>query len=203
MLRYWLATVRRTAVAAASAAVVIGTAAAGVLISENPNAWSAGLFQGVLAGLVVGVVLALVIATSNTWQARRTASRHGLTLTAEAAAVPCTAEFRVPAPAGATAYQLTDSVLHALKGVPLPRIDEVKEFTHGKLTLVCASSPAGPVTLRISITTDRNTATVTMDARPATTWKRLDGGASWSVLTTFKPHVSNAIHHEASSTNAT
>ncbi|MCX4678784.1 hypothetical protein OG413_26345 [Streptomyces sp. NBC_01433] len=203
MLRYWLATVRRTAVAAASLAVVIAAAMAGVLISEDANAWSAALLQGALAGLLVGVVLAVVIATSNTWRAWRTASRHGLTLAAEAAAVSCTAEFRTPVPAGTTAYQLTDSVLHALKKVPFPRIDEVTEFTHGKLTLVCASSLASPVRLHISIETDRDTATVTMDARPVTTWKRLDGGASWSVLTASTPHVRDAIHDEAGGTSTT
>lgn len=203
MLRYWLATVRRSAVAAASVAVFLGAAMAGVLISEDANAWSAALLQGAFAGLLVGVVLSVAIATSNTWHAWRTASRHGLSLAAEAAAVPCTAEFRTPVPAGTTAYQLTDSVLHALKKVPFPRIAEVEEFTHGKLTLVCATSLAIPVRLHIFIETDRDTATVTMDARPVTTWKRLDGGASWSVLTASKPHVSNAIHHEAGSTSAT
>ncbi|WP_326682833.1 hypothetical protein [Streptomyces sp. NBC_01237] len=202
MFRYWLATVRRTAVAAASVAVVVGAAMAGVLISEDTDVWSAALLQGALAGLLAGVVLSAAVATSSTWHAWRTASRHGLSLAAEAAAVPCTAEFRTPVPAGTTAYQLTDSVLHALKKVPFPRIDEVEEFTHGKLTLVCATSLALPVRLRISIETDRNTATVTMDARPVTTWKRLDGGASWSVLTATKPHVSKAIHHEAGGTNA-
>ncbi|MFD5987828.1 hypothetical protein [Streptomyces cyaneofuscatus] len=197
MLRYWLAIVRRTAVAAVSVAVVIGAAMAGVLISEDADAWSAALLQGTLAGLLAGVVLGVAIATSNTWHVRRTASRHGLTPSAAAAAVPCTSAFRAPVPAGTTAYQLTDSVLHALKKVPSPRIDEVEEFTHGKLTLVCASSLPGPVRLRISIETDRDTATVTMDARPVTSWKRLDGGASWSVLTVFEPHVRKAVHREA------
>ncbi|MYT94434.1 hypothetical protein GTY40_25790 [Streptomyces sp. SID8359] len=197
MLRYWLAIVRRTAVAAVSVAVVIGAAMAGVLISEDTHAWPTALLQGMLAGLLAGVVLAVVIATSNTWHLWRTASRHGLTPAAEAAAVSCTVVFRTPVPAGTTAYQLTDSVLHALKKVPSPRIDEVEEFTHGKLTLICASSPVGPVRLRISIETDRDTATVTMDARPVTPWKRLDGGASWSVLTVFEPHVRKAVHREA------
>ncbi|MFE4449292.1 hypothetical protein [Streptomyces sp. NPDC056796] len=203
MLRYWLATVRRTAGAAAAVAVVIGAAMAGVLISEDANAWSTALLQGILAGILAGVVLAVVITTSDTWQAWRTASRHGLTLTSEAATAFRTSEFRTPAPADTTAYQLTDAVLHALKEVSLPRIDEVEEFTHGKLTLVCASSLAGPVRLRISIELDRDTATATMDARPVTTWKRLDGGASWCVLTAFEPHVRSAIGREASGTSAT
>lgn len=202
MFRYWFAIVRRTAVAAASVAVASGAAMAGVLISEDANAWSAALRQGALGGLLVGVVLAGVIATSDTWHAWRTASRHGLTLSPDAAAGTRTAVFRASVPVGTTAYQLTDSVLHALKQTPFPQIDEVQEFTHGKLSLVCANSLANPVRLRISIETDRNTATVTMEARPVTTWRRLDGGASWSVLTAAEAHVRSAVHREAGGTSA-
>ncbi|MFB7556586.1 hypothetical protein [Streptomyces brevispora] len=174
---------------------------AGVLISEDSNAWSIALRQGALGGLLVGVVLAGVIATSNTLHARRTASRHGLTLSPDAAAGTRTTVFRASVPVGTTAYQLTDSVLHALKQAPFTRIDEVQEFTHGKLSLVCASSLANPVKLSISIETDQNTATVTMEARPVSTWKRLDGGASWSVLTAAEPHVRGAVHPDAGGTS--
>jgi hypothetical protein len=202
MLSYWLAAVRRSAVSTVLVAVVVSGGMAGVLISEDTGAWAGSLFQGTLFGLAAGAILAVAIATSNTWNARRTAARHGLPLMAEAASVPCAAEIRVPVPAGTTPYQLADSVLHALKKVPAPRIDEVEEFTHGKLTVVCGSSSSSPVRLHILIVTDRNTATVTMDARPVTTWKRLDGGASWSVLTAFEPHVSKAVQRDTDGTNA-
>ncbi|MFD7428087.1 hypothetical protein ACFV6Z_13630 [Streptomyces sp. NPDC059818] len=193
MFSYWLATVRRSAVSTVLIAVIVSGAMAGVLISQDTSAWAGSLLQGTLSGLAAGAVLAVAIATSNTWHARRAAAQQGLPLTAEAAFVPCTAEIRVPVPTGTTPYQLTDSVLYALKKVPAPRIDEVEEFTHGKLTVVCGSSSGSPVRLHISIVTDRNIATVTMDSRPVTTWKRLDGGASWSVLTAFEPHVSKAV----------
>ncbi|MGX4691884.1 hypothetical protein [Streptomyces sp. JNUCC 63] len=180
----------------AAVAVVCGSAMAGVMIWDDATAWAAALLQGALAGLVLGAVMAVMIATSNTWQAARTASRHGLTLSAEAVPLPCTAEIRVPIRSGTTAYQLTDSVLHALKQLPAPQIDEVTEFTHGKLTLICRKSLSLPVRFRISVTTDRDTATVTMDARPTATWRLLDDGASWSVLKAFEPHVSKAVHDE-------
>ncbi|MEV6551499.1 hypothetical protein AB0M57_22690 [Streptomyces sp. NPDC051597] len=201
MLSYWLAAVRRSAVSTVLVAVVVSGAMAGVLISEDTSTWAGSLLQGTLFGLAAGAILAVAIATSNTWNARRAAARHGLPLMAEAASLPCTAEIHVPVPTGTTPYQLTDSVLCALRKVSAPRIDEVEEFTHGKLTVVCGRSSANPVRLHISIVTDRNIATVTMDARPVTAWKRLDGGASWSVLTAFEPHVSKAVQYDTDGTN--
>ncbi|PZH11379.1 hypothetical protein C1I97_13010 [Streptomyces sp. NTH33] len=175
---------------------------AGVMIWDDATAWAAALLQGTLFGLAVGAVVAVAGATSNTWQAARAASRHGLTLSVEAIALPCTAEIRVPIRPGTTAYQLTDSVLHALKRLPAPEIDRVTEFTHGRLTVICRKSLSLPVRFCIFITTDRDTATVAMDARPTATWKLMDDGASWSVLKAFEPHVCKAVHDEAGGTSA-
>lgn len=196
---YWLAALRRTAWLHASVALVCGAPMAAVLISEDGCAWPAALFQGTFVGLAAGTAVAVVGTASSTWGAVRAASRCGLTLTAEAVALPCTTQFRLPVPSGTSAYQLTDSVLHALKQIPAPRIDDVEEFTHGKLTLVCARSYGTPVRLRISIEKDRETATVTMEARPVSTWKRMDDGASWNVLTACEPHVRKAVHDEVGS----
>ncbi|WP_225078656.1 hypothetical protein [Streptomyces sp. CoT10] len=202
MFSYWLATIRRAAVAIAALFVFCGGAMAGVMIWEDASAWAAALLQGTLFGLAVAAVVVIVGSISNTWQAVRMASRHGLTLSPEAVPLPCTAEIRVPIRPGTTAYQLTDSVLHALKQLSAPQIDEVKEFTHGKLTLICRKSLSLPVRFHISITTDRDTATVTMDARPMA-WRVLDEGASWCVLKTFEPHVGKAVHEEACGTGTT
>ncbi|MEU3343461.1 hypothetical protein ABZ723_00325 [Streptomyces sp. NPDC006700] len=196
MFSYWLAVVRRAAGPIAVIFVICCGAMAGALIWEDASAWAAALLQGSLFGLAVGAVLAVVGATSNTWQAARAASRHGLPLSAEAVPLPCTAEIHVPIRPGTTAYQLTDSVLHALKQLPAPEIDEVKEFTHGKLTLICRKSLSTPVRFHVSITTDHDTATVAMEARPTATWKLLDDGASWSVLKAFEPHVGKAVQDE-------
>ncbi|MFD4976934.1 hypothetical protein [Streptomyces sp. NPDC058424] len=203
MISYWVAVIRRFAVGIAALAVLCGGAMAGVMIWDDATVWAAALLQGTLFGLAVGAVVAIVGSTSNIWQAARMASRHGLRLSAEAVPLPCTAEIRVPIRPGTTAYQLTDSVLHALKQVPAPQIDEVKEFTHGKLTLICRKSLSLPVRFHISITTDRDIATVTLDARPTATWRLLDEGASWSVLKAFEPHVSKAVHDEACGTSTT
>lgn len=147
-------------------AVVFGGFVTAVLISEDGYAWPTALCQGTLLGLAMAAVLATVLTTMSTWGAARAASRAGLALTAEAVTLPCTARFRLPAPSGTTAYQLTDSALHALRQIPVPRIDDVEEFTHGKLTPVCARSHGTPVRLRVFIEKDGETATVTMEARP-------------------------------------
>ncbi|MFB7456692.1 hypothetical protein [Streptomyces sp. NPDC056188] len=203
MLSYWLATIRRAAVVIAIIGACLGVFMAGVIIWEDPSAWADALLQGTLGFLVLSAFMAVVLPASNTWHAARTVSRHGLTLSAEAVPLPCTAEIRVPIRPGITAYQLTDSVLYALKQLPAPEIDEVKEFTHGELTLICRKSLRLPVRFHISITTDRDTATVTMDARPTATWKIVDDAASWTVLKTFEPHVSKAVHDEAGGTSLT
>ncbi|MFH9978186.1 hypothetical protein ACH4ND_02810 [Streptomyces sp. NPDC017179] len=196
MLSYWLATVRRAAVVIVMIGACLGTFMAGFIIWEDSSAWEEALRQGTLGFLVLSAFMAVVLPATNTWHAARTVSRHGLTLSAEAVPLPCTAEIRVPIRPGTTAYQLTDSVLHALKRLPAPEIDEVKEFTHGELTLVCRKSLRLPVRFHISITTDQDTATVTMDARPTATWKILDDAASWTVLKVFEPHVRKAVHDE-------
>ncbi|MFD4951461.1 hypothetical protein [Streptomyces sp. NPDC058451] len=203
MISYWGTVIRRGAVGLAALVVLCVGATAGVMIWDDATAWVAALLQGTLFGLAVATVLAVAGSTSNVWQAARMASRHGLTLSPEAVPLPCAAEIRVPIPPGTTAYQLTDSVLHALKQLPDPKIDAVEEFTHGKLTLICRKSLSVPVRLRISITTDRDTATVTMDGRPTATWKRPDDGASWSVLKAFEPHVGKALHDEVNGMTAT
>ncbi|AJE40934.1 hypothetical protein [Streptomyces nodosus] len=202
MFTYWLAVVRRAAMALSVCAVLCGGAMAGVMIWDNATAWAAALLQGALFGLAVSAAVAIAGATSNTWKAARAASHHGLTLSAEAVRLPCTAEIRVPIPPGITAYQLTDSVLHALKQLPAPEIDEVKEFTHGKLTLICRKSLSLPVRFHVSITTDQDAAIVAMEARPKAAWRMMDDGASWSVLKAFAPHVSKAVHDEVGGTTA-
>ncbi|MFJ3819934.1 hypothetical protein [Streptomyces nodosus] len=202
MIGYWFAALRRVAYLIAVVAVVMCAFIAGVTIWDDPGTWAEALRDGVLIGLAWGAGIGVVGATSSTWGAARAASRHGLRLAAEAVTLPCTAEFRVPLSSGVTAYQLTDSVRYALSEIQVPLIDEVTEFTHGKLTLVYRQSLNSPVKLHISIVTDRDTATVTMDARPTAAWRRMDDGASWSVLTASEPHVRKAVRQEAGDTTA-
>ncbi|MFE7232940.1 hypothetical protein ACFVAF_20215 [Streptomyces sp. NPDC057596] len=172
------------------------------MIWDDATAWVAALLQGTLFGLAVGAVVAIVGSTSNVWQAARMASRHDLTLSPEAVPLPCTAEIRVPIRPGTTAHQLTASVLHALKPLPAPYVERVTEFTHGELTVICKGRLSLPVRFHVSITTEGDTATVTMDARPKAAWRVLDEGASWCVLKAFEPHVGKAVQDEADGVSA-
>ncbi|MFF9122919.1 hypothetical protein ACF09J_06395 [Streptomyces sp. NPDC014889] len=202
MISYWGAVIRRGAVGLAALVVLCGGAMAGVMIWDDATAWVAALLQGTLFGLAVAAVLAVAGSASNVWQAARMASRHGLTLSPEAVPLPCTAEIRVPIRPGTTAYELTDRVLHALKPLPAPYIEKVTEFTHGELTVICRGRLSLPVRFHVSITTDGDTATVTMDARPKATWKVLDEGSSWCVLKTFEPYVGKAVQDQADGASA-
>lgn len=196
MFSYWLAALRRSAPAAVVVTLLAGVLATGVLISEDPSGWAGALLRGVGAGVGWGAVFACVVSTSNTFHAARNTARHGLPLDARAATVPCTRRFAVPVTPGTTAYELTDAVLHALKGFPAPRAGEVTEFTHGRLALTYGPLGGIEVALRVTITTDAGSASVEMTAEPAKARKKLDGGASWSVLATVEPVVREALLDE-------
>ncbi|MFD8673888.1 hypothetical protein ACFV1A_12480 [Streptomyces seoulensis] len=109
-----------------------------------------------------------------------------------AAVVPSTGLVEVPKRPGTTAYEVTDTVLHALKGVPAPRVGEVVEFTHGRLAVRYGGPGGIDVALGVTVTTDRDRATVEMTAGPVGARKKLDGGGSWSVLTAVEPAVRDA-----------
>ncbi|MER8027801.1 hypothetical protein ABTZ78_02315 [Streptomyces bauhiniae] len=197
MFSYWLAALRRSAPAAVVVMLLVSVLAAGVLISEDPSNWAGALLQGVGAGVGWGAVFAGVASTSNSFHAVRNTARHGLPLDARAATVPSTRRFAVPVAPGTTAYELTDAVLHALKGVPAPRPGEVTEFTHGRLALTYGPLGGIEVALRVTVTTDAGSATVAMEARPVGRRKKLDGGASWSVLAAVEAVVREALSEEA------
>ncbi|MFF7382907.1 hypothetical protein [Streptomyces griseoluteus] len=197
MFSYWLAAVRRSAPAAAAVTLLLGGFVAGALTVDAPADWAAALLRGVGVGAVAGVVFVCVVNTSSTFHAVRAAARHGLTLDARAADVPSVRRLDVPVAPGTTAYRLTDAVLHALKQVPAPRIGDVTEFTHGRLALTYGSVGGVDVALRVTVTTRGGSTCVDMEARPVSRWKKLDGGASWAVLTATEPVVRQALLEEA------
>ncbi|MYZ10998.1 hypothetical protein GT028_27095 [Streptomyces sp. SID2999] len=196
MFGYWLAAVRRLAVAALVVMLVIGGAAAALLVADS-SGWAEALLQGVAIGAGWGAVFVCVIATSSTVQAGRAARRYGLVLDQRAAVVPSVQVVRVPIRGGTTPYQVTETVLHALRGVPAPRVGEVVEFTHGKLAVQYDGPGDIDVALRVAVMTDGDTATVEMTAAPVSTRKKLDGGASWSILAAVEPVVREALLEEA------
>ncbi|MFJ8733640.1 hypothetical protein [Streptomyces bauhiniae] len=196
MFNYWLAAVRRLAVAVLVVVLVTGGAAVVLLVTDG-SGWAGALLQGVAVGVGWGAVFGCLIATSSTVQAARAASRYGLVLDERAAAVPAAGRVEVPIRPGTTPYQVTDTVLHTLKGVPAPRVGEVVEFTHGRLAVRYAGPGDVAVALRVTVTTDGDTAAVEMTATPAKALKKLDGGASWSVLAAVEPAVRDALLAEA------
>ncbi|MEU6386288.1 hypothetical protein ABZ847_22360 [Streptomyces bauhiniae] len=192
MFSYWFAAVRRLSVALIVVVLVIGGAAVALLVADS-SGWAGALWQGVAIGAGWGAVFVCVIATSSAVQAGRAARRYGLVLDERAAVVPSAERVRVPIRAGTTPYQVTETVLHALKGVPAPRVGEVLEFTHGKLTVRYDGPGDIAVALRATVTTDGDTATVELTAGPVSARKKLDGGASWSVLSAVDPAVRKAL----------
>ncbi|MGA5727257.1 hypothetical protein ACPCI1_01290 [Streptomyces seoulensis] len=192
MFSYWLAAVRRLAVALVAVVLIVGGAAVALLVADGSDRVGA-LLQGVAIGAGWGAAFVFLIATSSTAQAGRAARRYGLVLDERAAVVPSTGRVEVPVRPRTTAYEVTDTVLHALKGVPAPRVGEVVEFTHGRLAVRYGGPGGVDVALRVTVTADRDRATVEMTAGPVDARKKLDGGASWSVLTAVAPAVREAL----------
>ncbi|WP_329272207.1 hypothetical protein [Streptomyces sp. NBC_01451] len=191
-ITYWLAVVRRVAPAAGLIALVAGGAMLAVLLVGDGVPVASALGQSALAGLICGVAFLLVVPVPDTVTAVRTASHYGLLLESAAARLP--AVRRVTADtSGATAFQLADSILHTIKKAQTPVIAEVLELGHGKVSLIC-KTPYGPqiqVSVDIAVAEGRAVAVIT--CRPTTSWKRLDGGASWAIAGTMERHARAAL----------
>ncbi|MEH0419001.1 hypothetical protein [Streptomyces sp. B21-083] len=72
-------------------------------------------------------------------------------------------------------------------------VAEVLELGHGKVSLICRT-PYGPqvqVSIDLAVTEGRAVAVIT--CRPTSSWKRLDGGASWAIAGTLERHVRAAL----------
>jgi len=193
MITYWLAVVRRVAPAAGLTALVVGGAMLTVLLVGDGSPVASALGQSALAGLTCGVLFTLVVATPDTVAAARAAAHYGLSLDPAAARLPAVRRVTADAP-GATAFQLADSVLHVIKKAQTPVVAEVLELGHGRVSLIC-DTPYGPqIQVAIDIAVAEGRAVAVLTCRPTTTWKRLDGGASWAIADTLECHVRAALN---------
>ncbi|WP_330288250.1 hypothetical protein [Streptomyces sp. NBC_00576] len=172
--------VRRVAPVAGLIALVAGGAMLAVLLVGDGAPFAPALGQSALAALTCGVVFLLVVPVPETVTAVRTASNYGLSLEPTAARLP--AVRRVTADTSdATAFQLADSVLHAIKKAQTPVVAEVLELGHGRVALICEAPYGPPVQVSVDITVAGGKAVADITCRPTITWKRLDGGASWAI----------------------
>ncbi|WP_405821317.1 hypothetical protein OG241_35675 [Streptomyces sp. NBC_01390] len=72
-------------------------------------------------------------------------------------------------------------------------VAEVLELEHGKVSLICRT-PYGPhIQVSIDLDVTEGSATAVITCRPTTSWKRLDGGASWAIAGTLERHVRAAL----------
>jgi hypothetical protein len=193
LIKYWSAVVRRVAPVAGLTALVVGGAMLAALLVGDGAPWTSALTQSALAGLTCSVLFTLVVTTPDTVTAVRTAAHYGLSLEPAAARLPGIRQVTADTP-GATAFQLADSALHAIKKTQTPVISEVLELSHGKVSLIC-KSPYGPeIHVSIDITVTEGRALAVLTCRPTTSWKRLDGGASWAIAGTLERHVRAALN---------
>ncbi|MGY1498092.1 hypothetical protein ACW4TU_16075 [Streptomyces sp. QTS52] len=192
MITYWSAVVRRVAPAAGLIALVVGGAMLAALLVGDGAPVVSALGQSALAGLICGVAFLLVVPAPDTVTAARTASHYGLPLEPAAARLPAVRRVTADTP-GATAFTLADSVLHTIKKAQTPVVAEVLELGHGKVSLICGTrhGPQVQVSIEIAVTEGRAAAVIT--CRPTTSWKRLDGGASWAIAGALERHVRAAL----------
>ncbi|MFE5144515.1 hypothetical protein ACFRDV_44095 [Streptomyces fagopyri] len=192
MITYWSAVVGRVAPAAGLTASVVGGAMLAALLVGDGAPWTTALTRSALAGLTCGVLFTLVVSIPDTATAVRTAAHFGRSLEPAAARLPVIR--RVAAVTrGVTVFQLADSTLYALKGAQIPVVSEVLKLGHGPAVLIC-KSPYGPeihVSMDFTVTDSRTLAV--LRCRPTTSWKRLDGGASWAIAGTLERQVRAAL----------
>ncbi|WP_234439610.1 MULTISPECIES: hypothetical protein [Streptomyces] len=155
-----------------------------------------GRSQALAAGAVGAFAFTAVLTVTTAVSAARTSRRYGLTLGPEAVALPSVREARVPTIEGRTAFQLTDSVRHAVEKDPVLRVDEVTAFGHGILDLTLRGPSASTVIVRVRVTTGPTETAAVVEARPAAAYKQLDAAACWSVARVVEERVARALHTE-------
>ncbi|MEV7283228.1 hypothetical protein AB0O01_01450 [Streptomyces sp. NPDC093252] len=197
MLGYWLAVVRRLAPPALATGAVCAAVATAALVLGDGTPWSGAVPQALAAGAVVALAFAAVLSASTVVSAARTARRYGFTLGPEAVALPSVRAVRVPAIAGRTAFQLTDSVRYAVERDPVLRLDEITAFGHGTLELTLRGPSDTTVSVQVRVTTGPKETAVVVEARPAARYKRLDAAACWAVARAVEERVAQALRAEA------
>ncbi|MEU6621292.1 hypothetical protein ABZ926_11020 [Streptomyces litmocidini] len=197
MLDYWLAAVRRLAASALLTGALCAAAMTAALVLGDGAPWREAAPPSLAVGAAVALAFAAVLSTANLVSAARTARRHGLALGPEAVPLPCVREVRVPGVTDRTAFQLTDGVRYAVERDPVLRPAEVTAFGHGKLDLTVRGASDTTVAVRIRVTTGPEGATAVVEARPATSHKRLDAAACWTVARLLERRVEETLRAEA------
>ncbi|MFF4249391.1 hypothetical protein ACFYY2_33725 [Streptomyces sp. NPDC001822] len=193
MIKYWSAVVRQVAPVAGLTALMVGAATLTALLVGDGAPWASALIQSTLVGLTCGVLFALIVTTADTVTAVRTAAHYGLSLKPAAARLPGIRTVAADAQ-GATAFQLADSALHAIKKAQTPAISEVLDLSHGSVSLIC-KTPYGPeIRVSIDITITDGKARAVLTCQPISSWKRLDGGSSWVIADTLQHCVQAALN---------
>ncbi|MFD8207944.1 hypothetical protein ACFV2S_16325 [Streptomyces sp. NPDC059695] len=197
MLGYCLAVVRRLAPTALAVGVVCAAAVTAALVLGDGAPWSGAAPEAVAVGAVVALAFAAVLTVTTVLGAARTAHRYGFTLSADAVALPAVREVRMPAVAGRTAHQLTDSVRYEVENDPVLRVREVTAFGHGVLDLTLRGPSDTAVLVRVRVTTGPEETAVVVEARPEDTYKRLDGALCWALARVVEERVARALRAEA------
>ncbi|MFE3742159.1 hypothetical protein ACFXP3_15130 [Streptomyces sp. NPDC059096] len=202
MLGYWLAVVGRLALPALATGAVCAAAMTAALMLGDGTPWSGAALQALAAGAAGAVAVAVVLSTSTVVSAARTARRYGLTLGPEAVVLPSVREVRMPAIEGRTAFQLTDSVRHAVERDPVLRLDEITAFGHGTLDLTLRGPSDTAVSVQVRVTTGPKETAAVVEARPAATYKRLEAATCWAVARVVEERVEQALRAEAADAGA-
>ncbi|MFE1906011.1 hypothetical protein ACFW96_20435 [Streptomyces gardneri] len=197
MLGYCLAVVRRLALPALAIGVVFAAATTAVPVLDDGTPWNEAAPQALAAGAAVAFVFAAVLALTTVVGAARTARRYGIALGPEAVALPCVREVRIPAIAGRTTFQLTDSVRHVIENDPVLRVEEVTAFGHGVLDLTLRGPSDTTVFVSVRVTTGPEETAAVVEARAEAAYKKLDAAVCWALARVVEKHATQALHAEA------
>ncbi|MFJ3768750.1 hypothetical protein ACIPQJ_25170 [Streptomyces sp. NPDC090082] len=202
MLGYCLAVVRRLALPALAVGAVCAAAMTAALVLGDDAPWSGAAPEALTAGAGVALAFLAVLTLTTAAGAARTARRYGTALGPGAVALPVVREVRVPAVAGRTAFQLTDSVRYEVEKDPVLRGPEVTAFGHGVLDLTLRGPSDATVFVRVRVTTGPEGTAAVVEARPEAAYKRLDGAACWALARVVEEHAARALRAEAGDSRA-
>ncbi|MFJ9432430.1 hypothetical protein ACIRQY_22605 [Streptomyces sp. NPDC101490] len=179
MNHFWRDAFARVSAAAALVGTVVAGSVIGVLVTEAETGLGGILIQAVGAGVCSFVLFSAIIASVNTLHLMRNLARFGLSSADASLSVRSTRTLTMPLVHGLREHRIVESSLRNLG--QLNRVSlETKHADDGKASAVCAGLKGGNVLLELAISRGVDCYEVSIEVRPENSWKRLNGGASWT-----------------------
>ncbi|MBO0915675.1 hypothetical protein [Streptomyces laculatispora] len=180
MIHFWRAAFMLSLVGSGIIGILVAVSMAGVLGLEGEQEMNDILLQSFVAGALVSTLFAALVASVNSVHLMRNVARFGLQVENSSPSVRYVQEFAAPVVEVADTTQLIEASVRGLKecaGLSA----EVKIANAETAHIVCSGASGGNVILEIQTSIVSNSVHVSIKTAPESSWKRLNGGASWII----------------------